>query len=205
MSTASSQDPRFAQAFSPSPAPTKELAELKAQHKDLYDAYVAHVQDGYKNNARIFDDVLRAFMRSHNSTVAMYWILFAVGVGTVVTGIVLALQGSAVAGAVFLGVGVAAFVTYFISRSTQSVEENLLYITWLGVIYNSYWTHLAWATERDTAQMQLDKATVDAIAQLERLVNRHAKSVKGRSNLGGSAIPPVTPAPPVDPASAVKS
>jgi hypothetical protein len=93
---------------------------------------------------------------------------------------------------------VAAFVTYFISRSTLSIEENLLYITWLGVIYNSYWTHLAWATQRNTAQAELDKATVDAIAQLERLVDRHARSVKGRPNIGGSASPPAPPTPPAD-------
>jgi hypothetical protein len=141
MSTPNSDDIRFAHAYSPAPAP-EELAKLKDQHPDLYQAYVDHIKEGYKNNGRIFDDVRRAFMRSHNSTVAMYWILFAVGVGTVITGIVLAAQGNALAGAVFLGVGVAAFVTYFISRSTQSIEENLLYITWLGVIYNSYWTHL---------------------------------------------------------------
>jgi hypothetical protein len=65
----------------------------------------------------------------------------------------------------------------------QSVEENLIYITWLGVIYNSYWTHLAWATQRKTAQAELDKATVDALKQLEKLVDRHAKSVKGRPTL----------------------
>jgi hypothetical protein len=64
--------------------------------------------------------------------------------------------------------------------AVQSVEENLIYITWLSVIYNSYWTHLAWATQPDTAQAELDKATADALKQLEQLVNRHARSVKGR-------------------------
>ncbi len=189
MSTPESNDPRFAHAFSPAPA-SEELIKLKEQHPDLYQAYIDHVKAGYENNGRIFDDVRRAFMRSHNSTVVMYWLLFAVGVGTVITGIVLAAQGNALAGAVFLGVGVAAFVTYFISRSTQSIEENLLYITWLGVIYNSYWTHLAWATQRDTAQDELDKATTDALQQLEKLVNRHAKAVKARPKLTGGDKPP---------------
>ncbi len=189
MSTPDSNDPRFAHAFSPAPE-SEELIKLKAQHPDLYQAYVDHIKEGYKNNGRIFDDVRRAFMRSHNSTVVMYWLLFAVGVATVVTGIVLAAQGNIVAGGVFLGVGVAAFVTYFISRSTQSIEENLLYITWLGVIYNSYWTHLAWATQRDTAQAELDKATTDALKQLEKLVNRHAKATKERPTLPGDNKPP---------------
>ena len=192
MSTPTPPDSRSAVSYSPAPAPTTELAELKEQHPELYQAYVDHVKEGYQNNGRIFDDVRRAFMRSHNSTVAMYWILFAVGAGTVIAAIVLALQGNPVISAVFLGVGVASFVGYFISRSILSVEENLLYITWLGVIYNSYWTHLAWATQRDTAQAELDKATTDAIRQLERLVNRHARSAKGRQELADS---PEQPAP----------
>jgi hypothetical protein len=176
-------DPRFAHPYSPAPAPTEELAALKAKHPEMYDAYVAHVKEGYAKNTRIFDDVRRAFLRSHYSTVLMYWILFAIGAGTVITGVVLAVQGSPVTGALFLGVGVAAFVTYFVGRSVVSVEENLIYITWLGVIYNSYWTHLAWAMQRKTAQAELDKATVDALKQLEKLVDRHAKSVRGRPKL----------------------
>jgi hypothetical protein len=193
METPPATDPRFAQPYSPAPAASGELAALKAQHPDLYQAYVQHVKEGYENNGRIFDDVRRAFLRSHNSTVAMYWILFAVGVGAVVAGIVLAvLQGEVVAGAVFAGLGVAAFIGYFITRSVQSVEENLIYITWLGVIYNSYWTHLAWATQRDTAQTELDKATTDALRELSDLVDRHARSTRGRPKLrkGDEAPPP---------------
>jgi hypothetical protein len=184
MSAPKQPDPRFAHPYSPAPAPTQELAELKDQHPDLYKAFVQHVGEGYKTNGRIFDDVRRAFMRSHNSTVVMYWLLFAVGVGTVLAGIVLAVfQQEVVAGAIFLGLGVATFIGYFITRSMQSVEENLIYITWLGVIYNSYWTHLAWATQRDTAQTELDRATIDALKQLQELLDRHATSVKGRPNL----------------------
>ena len=184
-------DPRFAQPYSPAPAPTEELAELRNQHPDLYQAYVKQIKEGYENNGRLFESVRRAFMRSHTSTVIMYWILFGVGVGTVLTGIVLALiPNQVVAGAIFAGLGVVAFITYFISRSTQSVEENLIYITWLGVIYNSYWTHLAWATQRETAQLELDKATTDAIQELKKLVDRHAVSVKGRPGLSGSTEQP---------------
>ena len=185
MDTPPATDPRFTRPYSPAPAPSAELADLRDQHPNLYQAYVQHVKEGYENNGRIFDDVRRAFMRSHNSTVAMYWILFAVGVGAVVAGIVLAvLRGEVVAGAVFAGLGVAAFIGYFITRSVQSVEENLVYITWLGVIYNSYWTHLAWATQRDSAQAELDRATADALRQLEALLDRHARSVKGRPSPG---------------------
>jgi hypothetical protein len=183
----------FAQSFAPPPAATNELDHLKQRHPELYAAYVAHVQAGYSQNGRIFDDVRRAFMRSHNSTLAMYWLLFAIGAGTVVTAIVLALQGSALVSALFLGVGVVAFVGYFIGRSVISVEENLLYITWLGVIYNSYWTHLAWATDPKTAQGDLKQATADAISQLKQLIERHATSTKLRATLQPNPPPNAAP------------
>jgi hypothetical protein len=160
-----------------------ELNRLKQEHPELYYAYVENVKAGYESNKRVFDRVLRAFMTSHYSTMVMYWILFAVGVGAVLAAILTGLtqsQPQLAAAAAFVGVGAAAFVAYFISRSTQSVEENLVYIAWLGVIYNSYWTHLAWATKPETAQAELDKATASALEELQKLLDRHAESVKVR-------------------------
>jgi hypothetical protein len=162
--------------------PVPELPiDLKRDHPELYAAYVKHVQSGYASNDRVFSQVLNAFLRSHYSTLVMYWILFAVGVILFVVAVALALfQNQALAGAVFAGLSVVSFLLYFVSRPTQSVEENLIFIAWLGVVYNSYWTHLAWATERGTAQSQLDKATADVVQQLNALLDRHAQSVKER-------------------------
>ena len=91
-------------------------------------------------------------------------------------------------GAVFAGLGVVSFVLYFISRPTQAVEENLVYITWLGVIYNSYWTHIAWATKPEAAQAELEKATADAMQQLNSLLDRHAQSVKERPSIKDTVV-----------------
>jgi hypothetical protein len=84
---------------------------------------------------------------------------------------------------VFAGLSVVSFLIYFISGPTQAVEENLIYTTWLGLIYNSYWTHLAWATKPDMAQAELEKATTDALQQLNALLERHAQSVKERPSI----------------------
>jgi hypothetical protein len=98
----------------------------------------------------------------------LYWILFCIGVIAIIIGILLALiPNQVLAGAIFAGLGVVSFIGYFITRSTQSVEENLIYITRLGVIYKSNWTHLAWSPPQDTAQVELDNATTDALRQLE--------------------------------------
>ena len=123
-------------------------------------------------------------MQSHRATLYMYWIVFSVGIAAFVAAIVMGImQQSVTLTAVFAGLSVVSFVTYFIGRPTQSVEENLQFITWLGVIYNSYWTHLFWASDPETAQQTLDKATEDAIRQLRELNEQHAKATKERSKL----------------------
>jgi hypothetical protein len=174
----------FVPAFSPAPQDTPELRDLKKHHPELYAAYVKNVEAGYANNGRMFDNVLRAFLISHYSTVVMYWALFLIGVVAVVAAIVVGMRGEAGAAvAAFVGLGAAAFVAYFIGRSSQSVEENLFYIAWLGMIYNSYWTHLSWATRPETAQAELDSATTAAVTQIQQLLDRHARSVGKRFKL----------------------
>ena len=174
-------------AFSPVPEDTQELRDLKQDHPELYKAYVDNVVEGYANNRRVFISVMRAFLISHYSTVVMYWILFFVGVAAVTAAILVGLMGQQTfaLSAAFIGVGAASFVAYFIGRSSQSVEENLVYITWLGLIYNSYWTHISWATKQATAQAELDKATNDALTQIKELLERHASSSSKRFKLSG--------------------
>jgi hypothetical protein len=162
------------------PLPAEISEEAYGIWLDLYRDWAEHMKAGYENNDQIFQRILKAFMRSHNSTLVMYWILFAVGIGLFVLAAVLVVQGEAGAGALFGGLSVASFLTYFISRPTQSIEENLEFITWLGIIYSSYWTHQAWQFEGENAQEVLDKATEDAIAQIKELIDRHAKAVKER-------------------------
>ncbi|MSR84795.1 MAG: hypothetical protein EXS58_18085 [Candidatus Latescibacteria bacterium] len=157
---------------------------FKEDNPELYQAWVDHIKSGYTNTDQVFQRVLNAFMRSHNSTLIMYWIIFGVGVGFFVTAVVIALQTqAALTSAVFGGLSIASFITYFISRPTQAVEENLQFMTWLGVIYNSYWTHLAWSFDPQQAQQELDKATADAISQIQQLLDRYAQAVKNRPGL----------------------
>ena len=167
------------------------------EHPELYAAWVKHVTDGYRAHDDVFRRILNAFMRGHYSSLVMQWVLFVVGVGLFVTGVALALTLNApLAGALFGGLSVVAFLTYFVSRPTQAVEENLYFIAWLGMVYNSYWTHLAWTFEQATALEELETATKASVTRMQALIDRHAASVKarpglsetllGRGNQGGS-------------------
>lgn len=167
----------------------------RTDHPELYEAWVEHIKTGYQNNDQVFQQILDAFMRSHHSTLIMNWILFAVGIGFFVTSVVLALfQNSPGPAVLFGGLSIGAFLTYFLTRPTQAIEENLQYVTWLGIIYNSYWTRLAWSFDEESAQTELDDATEDAIRQINDLVDRHATSTGKRPDLSSGLTDGVTDA-----------
>jgi hypothetical protein len=85
--------------------------------------------------------------------------------------------------AVFGGLSVVAFLSYFLSRPLQALEENLQLITWLGVIYNSYWTRLAYITKLETVQAELEDATGDTVARIKELIDKHAEMSGKRPGL----------------------
>jgi hypothetical protein len=178
--------PRLPQPLSPEQMGGKTLAE--ADHA-LYEAWRTHIERGLQNNQTMFEGILRGFMNPYWTTVWMYRILFGVGILSFVAAIVLAYLtrgdtttalGSA---AIFGGLGVISFLSYFLSRPLQALEENLQLITWLGVIYNSYWTRLTYMTRLETVQEELDETTNKTIAQLNDLLDKHSSLGKNRPGL----------------------
>lgn len=156
-----------------SPKPGVPLAEADPQ---LYAAWREHIERGFRNNEAMFRRVLEAFMNPYWTTVWMYRILFGVGVTAFVVAAAVALiQNNIVTTLVFGGLSVAAFLGYFISRPLQALEENLQFITWLGIIYNSYWTTLTQAQEPTTYLADVKQATDDAIARMKVLMDKHTE------------------------------
>jgi hypothetical protein len=167
--------------FSPLPAVPEGYKE---KYPELYSVWVEHIQTGYQNNSLVFRRILDAFISSHYSTVIMNWIVFLIGVGFFITAGILALvRGQPVAGALFGGLSVLSFLAFFISRPSQAVEENLEFVTWLGLIYTSYWTHQALSFDQATAQEELNHATEAAFTQMKELIDRHAQAVRDRPGL----------------------
>ncbi len=125
------------------PAP-KADAGLLAADPELYAAWREHVRAGFEQNSTMFRRILDAFMEPYHTTIWMYRILFGLGVLAFVAAIVVSVWlREPLFALVFGGLSIGAFVSYFVSRPIQALEENLQLITWLGVIYNSYWTSLA--------------------------------------------------------------
>ncbi len=80
----------------------------------------------------------------------------------------------------FVGAVVATFLTYFVSRPLRSLEENLQFITWLGIVYNTYWTHLLYSQDADKVHDELKDATATAVGQIEKLVEKNAALARRR-------------------------
>jgi len=163
---------------------------------ELYAAWRKHIEQGFENNQTMFSRILAGFMNPYWITVTMYTLLFAVGVISFVVAVILGLraagagaaQADAMASllgssAIFGGLSVVTFLTYFISRPLQALEENLQFITWLGIIYNTYWTRLAYIHKLETVQTELEAATGDAIAKINALMDKHEKRNRKRPTI----------------------
>ncbi|MEZ4866960.1 MAG: NBR1-Ig-like domain-containing protein [Caldilineaceae bacterium] len=165
-----------------SPIPGTPLAEADPE---LYAAWREHMHRGFENNQTMFEQVLTAFMNPYWTTVWMYRILFGVGVAAFVVAALVALLGQgALNTAIFGGLSVAAFVGYFLNRPLQALEENLQFITWLGVIYNTYWTRLAYIQKLETVQEDLEATTDDTIAKIKELMDKHTERNSSRPVIG---------------------
>jgi hypothetical protein len=160
-------------SFSPMPAIPEDLAE---KDPELYKFWREHIIAGFKHNEEMFQKVLDAFLRPYHTTVWMYKILFGVGVFSFVfaAGMSVWTKESSF-GLIFGGLGVVAFLSYFISRPLQALEQNLQFITWLGVVYNTYWTRLVYMLEQKTFQKDLQEATQDATNEIEKMIAKHAE------------------------------
>ncbi len=151
----------------------------------LYEYWRNHIKAGFDRNDAMFTGILNAFMRPYKTTVWMYGILFAVGVLAFVAAAALSfLKETPVYGLIFGGLSATAFIGYFIGRPLRSLEENLEFITWLGIIYNTYWTRLTYAMNQETVQQDLRAAAEDAVAELARLIEAHGVIIGKRPGAG---------------------
>ena len=142
--------------------------------EELYKFWSDHVKSGLARNDEMFRRILNAFMKPYYATVWMYGILFAVGVLAFITAAGLSIYyREPMYAMIFGGLSVVAFLGYFIGRPLRSLEENLEFITWLGIIYNTYWSRVVYALDRNTVQKDLRDAVEDAAAQIERLIDKH--------------------------------
>ena len=64
-------------------------------------------------------------------------------------------------------------------RPLRSLEQDLIFITWLGIIYNTYWSQLMNATDPKTVRQDLEAITT-TLKDLNHLADKHEKQAGQR-------------------------
>jgi hypothetical protein len=184
MTVAAYHDPNAVALPAPLPPTTADGKPLSELDPTLYKAWSEHISQGFANNNTMFARVLNAFLYPYWLTVVLYVALVLVGVGLFLLGVWLAIgRGEAMFGVISGGLGVGALLAFFVARPLQSLEENLQFITWLGIIYNTYWSQLAVANDTATVKRDLQEITLDTINQIKELQQQHASLSGARFKL----------------------
>jgi hypothetical protein len=153
--------------------------------QELKTAWTQYMVNGFKQNEQMFQRTLDAFMKPYRLTVWLYATLFVVGIGLFVLAAVIGLRkGDSVVAIAFAGLSVATFLAFFLRQPLHALEENLEFITWLGVAFNTYWARLMYMTDPKTVQADLKAAEDDFRASVERLITHHA-ALRGKRPSGG--------------------
>ena len=150
----------------------------------VYAAWQKHMANGFDQNSEMFRKTLDAFLQPYWLTVLMYQVMFGLGILGVVAAAVLGVWQGLGFAILFGGLSIVAFLTFFISQPLRSLEQNLQFITWLGVIYNTYWARLMYATDPDTVQQDLEDIKQTTIKDLQVLIDKQAKLVTKRPGFG---------------------
>jgi hypothetical protein len=150
-------------------------------------------------------------MRPYYITIWMYTTLFVIGTLLFVIAAYLGIRGDqSVVAIAFGGLSVASFLIFFIRQPVQALEENLEFISWLGVAFNTYWTQLMYLNNPVTIKEDLKSVTDDFSRQVARIIEKHAALREKRASIKvpddqedkpPENKPPVTPpaVPPEDP------
>jgi len=163
------------------PEPTGHVAVPE----EIAAAWRQHMVNGFKQNEQMFKNTLAAFMKPYRLLVYLYASLYVIGIGLFLVAIVIGLQkGDSVVAISFAGLSVAAFLGFFVRQPLQALEENLEFITWLGVAFNTYWTRLMFMTDPTTVQTELKAADDDFRASVDRLIAKHAELCRERPGTG---------------------
>lgn len=161
--------------------PLTKLPRLDAENtanipSEIREAWIEYMANGFKNNQEMFRRTLEAFMIPYRITIWMYGVLFAIGIMLFVVSAIIGLRdGKSVVAIVFAGLGAGAFLTFFIRQPVQALDENLEFITWLGVAFNTYWTRLMYMMDTKTIQTDLKAADDNYCTSVERLIAKHAE------------------------------
>jgi hypothetical protein len=151
-------------------SPVSEAAPLSAD-PEAQAMWRKHLADGFAENAVMFHSLVQDFTRAYGSIQWMVRILVGVGVASFLLAAGLALFSDRTTAVVsFAALSAVALISFYFSRPQRILEQNLQFLTWLGVIFNTYWAQLLHLDVQPDPQKALQEATDEAIRRIKELM-----------------------------------
>ncbi len=161
------------------PAPREDGADPAAieMNKAINEFSKKALQDNATNLARSMSFIDRAFSWLRTA----YGVMLGVGLlallATIVKGLTADSVAEAGATAVLGGVSVGVLVSSLILKPTDSMERNAIFVPWMLLVLNTYWTRLVYMNDPETIDDQLQDAAKDAAEQFKTMSEALAKAM----------------------------
>jgi len=147
---------------------------------ELYRAWRENAIEEFAQNNQLVRRALDVVKSSYTMTQTLYRLLLGISVAFALAAIGLSLwKSNAGYGLVFGGLAIAAFLVYFMSRPQAWREMSPELITWLGTVYNTYWTRLAALMTGESSLHDLAQAHHEAAEEIQRIMAKHEELKKG--------------------------
>lgn len=165
------------------PAPREDGADPAAveMNKAINDFSKKALQDNAKNLARSVSFIDSAFSWLRTA----YGVMLGVGLlallATIIKGLTADSGADAGATAVLGGVSVGVLVSSLILKPTDSMERNAIFVPWMLMVLNTYWTRLVYMNDPETIDRQLQDAAKDAAKQFKVMSEALAKAMTTES------------------------
>ena len=142
-------------------------------------AWAKSFKDCFEENKKMFITILKGFMKPFWLSIGMNVAVFIVGIiGFSLAMVLSLLNGQYLLGLIFAGIDATTFLTFFLSNPIKNLENDMGFIAWLGLIYNTYWTRAYYANNPDTFQQDLQEITDEAVESLQKLLSTHNQLTK---------------------------
>lgn len=129
-----------------------------------------------------FRITLDSLMGAHNAALVLHWVLFLASISLFVgAGWLGAVHRAPLWGAAAAVAGASLLIAQLATWPSRSFFQDLQFVTWLGVVYNTYWARLAASSNSENADEALTAATRLASEQLEELTAKYAQVGAARS------------------------
>lgn len=185
-SSDSSQSTKATDEARPTVLPMPELPGLSGLQMEsvdprLYEGYRGYTLEKFIATNQRAERIFETYLSAYRTVVWMYRITFGVGVISFLISIIFALYSSQwVFPLIFGSISIVTFVTIFLYKPPELLEQGLEFPTWLETIQNFGTLRAAYLTDVSTISAALVDICNDTTQQIERIIDKRQELLDRR-------------------------